>query len=1681
MAWDSKKEETFSALEKLLDQKTNTLGTTGGSVEEPFRKQTNVILGETWRLDPTVGSAEELVAPKFDGYGVVGSVASRYESLRLHSYLPSGETGPNSCQTFIVVSTAPTSHAISDIDSVRMKDLIPPVYSPGKSDAAESDDSIRGFELALYPAACYGGVGSVLVPDLNKKIPTTADPSAVYGAGENGWSVDYLNGIVRLSVPPLNGPTGVFNPNDVFGDLEGNRADDAYGSITLFATFYQYSGSYGWTENQDLVTVGDGVISTGTYTGNSHNTIQSAIDSLPHGGTVFIKEGNYYCSSPIEVKHGIHLNGSNNTNIFSPAGNYLLDISKSQVSVSGINLFAPDGQTNTSLIRIGSDIDGYSLNDVSINNNKLNCKLATNGILLRADEYMSFKNLDISDNTFSIQDENNTVFIIGFGNRLESSQQLTAWTTATGISQTMYGGYFNGTLFCIVGATGAIYTSSDGVSWTARTADNSYGDDFHSVIYNGTLWCAVGETGEIQTSPDGETWTHRVADSSYIGTFYCVGFDSDGMFCVAGETGEIQTSTDGETWTHQTADDSFAEIFYGIVYGSNTWCLVGDSGEIQTSPDGETWTHRVADAGYTVGTFYSVAHNRVNTFMVVGEDDEIQISSDAVSWESTHSSVGTNFGSVVFDYGRNKWILSGYENNTIFTTTDGTSLVSLPDSNGTDVFGLMIAQQPTDPTFISVNSDNQSCVFGSLSIANNKFEAEENRECLVEIIGNNSSFEHINISDNIGRAKLKVYIDDAYMSSVVVDGNSFYSADVGRISDSVFSNNTIADDVTITAAINSDISHNIIGGTLDPTLENTLVFGNNITGDFKAEHVWNSSVSENIVGGALTIADGLTDGGTVLLDSKINSNTITGAFSIALSYTDSLTAPIIDSAVCSGNSAASFAVGSTSFDDARPSCQKFVFSDNIITGNLAVRGKTQESSYSGNQIFGSCTLEPVANFSFSDGYVGTTCAIGASITYGMAIEKTRIANNNFVGNVSLGISLIDGVVLSNANIEDNIMGASLAIASAAVAGSDNVVYKTNITGNTIAGNFTIGATSAGSASDIVLIKNSNISDNMVEGVLIFGSSTRNPPNNWTYYDNNINNNTIGVSFSMYGKCVSSSLHKNVSLHGAFTCGPLAHSVFSDGYSGSTITIGNTLVSGTAVANSDIKNNQAITTITVGPSLTSGSALSKSTFVNNACYSTLGLGTSVTSGDIIIYSSVNDNKATDFSIGVGLTGTTTGTVLKEAVVKGNWIDRHFALGNTSRDIDTETFLDSVISDNIIESNCTFSGLITDCSITNNSIGGTFSRDSISGTVNIIGNIGTLDGYISQNGDLNISAGTNDIILHSRVVQNGPDGSSVISDNGNLLFHDGSSYIDIKTFLLTLGSSTFTHRSPDNSFDGAFQGSSHSNGTDTWCLVGEHGEIQSSSFGYTWVHRTTDNSYSGMFSSICWGADKFCAVGSSGEIQTSPTSETWTHRTSDNSYSGTFQSVSHNGTDLWCVVGETGEIQTSPDGITWTHRVADSSYIGTFYGVSHNGTDLWCAVGADGEIQTSPDGETWTHRVADNSTTNDLSRVIHNGVMWCLIGDSLEMQTSFNGFVWASQSAINEQLLGINTNGFGLFIAVGNTGAIWISVDGIRWRKRHSGLSSPYPSFTTIAHNQDGMFIIAGTDGEILTSLRVLFEI
>jgi frataxin-like iron-binding protein CyaY len=178
------------------------------------------------------------------------------------------------------------------------------------------------------------------------------------------------------------------------------------------------------------------------------------------------------------------------------------------------------------------------------------------------------------------------------------------------IDSTMYKIAYNGSsLWVAVGASGSLYTSTNGSTWTSRTS--GFGaNTIQSVSYGNGLWVAVGNNGTITTSTDGTTWTARTSNMS-TNTINAVEY-ANSIWVAVGDgggstnTGGITYSTDGITWTRKSQTPSIGTTYYDVAWNGTNWIVGANhstNNHLYASDPSGTWT---AGASGSINTIWRI-------------------------------------------------------------------------------------------------------------------------------------------------------------------------------------------------------------------------------------------------------------------------------------------------------------------------------------------------------------------------------------------------------------------------------------------------------------------------------------------------------------------------------------------------------------------------------------------------------------------------------------------------------------------------------------------------------------------------------------------------------------------------------------------------------------------------------------------------------------------------------------------------------------------------------------------------------------------------------------------------------------------------------------------------------------------------------------------------------------------
>lgn len=278
----------------------------------------------------------------------------------------------------------------------------------------------------------------------------------------------------------------------------------------------------------------------------------------------------------------------------------------------------------------------------------------------------------------------------------------TTWTSSTAGAQDLYGvakgtatvSGVVGDTFVAVGNAGSLYSSADGVTWTAPASGVPVATALNAATATGTTYVVAGAGGVILTSTDAKTWTQQA--SGTVNDLYSIASNGAGGYVAVGASGTIITSSgnSGTAWT--TATSGTTNHLYGVGYANGLYVAVGQAGTLLKSADGTTWSaitptpfvpasdlKSVAYGGLTVS---GNATSGVNTFVVVGAAGALVTSVDGgVSW-TAQTAITSNPNLNAVSYGH-QFIAVG-NGGAVYTSTDGLVWTARSSGSGNALFAI---------------------------------------------------------------------------------------------------------------------------------------------------------------------------------------------------------------------------------------------------------------------------------------------------------------------------------------------------------------------------------------------------------------------------------------------------------------------------------------------------------------------------------------------------------------------------------------------------------------------------------------------------------------------------------------------------------------------------------------------------------------------------------------------------------------------------------------------------------------------------------------------------------------------------------------------------------------------------------------------------------------------------------
>ncbi len=193
---------------------------------------------------------------------------------------------------------------------------------------------------------------------------------------------------------------------------------------------------------------------------------------------------------------------------------------------------------------------------------------------------------------------------VGINQTILSSSDGVTWTRVTfPTGNSLTGIAHNGARYVTCGyrfnnttQKGLAAYSDDGTNWTLVNIDTGLAQ-FWGIAHGAGRFVAVGDGGIIYSSADGVTWT---AAASGITTVLRAVTFADGLFVITGDNGRVFVSSDGVNWTNRSLPSTAG--FWGATKHNGVWYTRSGS-TTYSSPDAVTWTRVASSSASSLSSF----------------------------------------------------------------------------------------------------------------------------------------------------------------------------------------------------------------------------------------------------------------------------------------------------------------------------------------------------------------------------------------------------------------------------------------------------------------------------------------------------------------------------------------------------------------------------------------------------------------------------------------------------------------------------------------------------------------------------------------------------------------------------------------------------------------------------------------------------------------------------------------------------------------------------------------------------------------------------------------------------------------------------------------------------------------------------------------------------------------------
>lgn len=229
-----------------------------------------------------------------------------------------------------------------------------------------------------------------------------------------------------------------------------------------------------------------------------------------------------------------------------------------------------------------------------------------------------------------------------------------------------YGSVFIAAAALHGGAQGALFSSPDGISWTALTNPVPPSTNLYAATYYNGNYMVVGAGGVILSSPDAVTWTQQTSVAT--NNLYAVTSNGAGGYVATGASGTIIYSGNGINWTAASPTNIPPSTLNGVTYGNGMYVAVGASGTLLTSTDGNIWSPPASISSSISSINLKTVAYGPGIFVALGDNGTLVTSTDGINWTLQSPIPSASLINAV-TYGRQ--FIAVADDGSIFASIDG--------------------------------------------------------------------------------------------------------------------------------------------------------------------------------------------------------------------------------------------------------------------------------------------------------------------------------------------------------------------------------------------------------------------------------------------------------------------------------------------------------------------------------------------------------------------------------------------------------------------------------------------------------------------------------------------------------------------------------------------------------------------------------------------------------------------------------------------------------------------------------------------------------------------------------------------------------------------------------------------------------------------------------------------------